>query len=281
MVAGVVALILVGKSLVSLGIVLLMGYPLSTALVVSASLAQIGEFSFILAGLGVAHGLLTAEGMNLVLAGALISITLNPLVFAGADRACQWVRAHPALRRRFEEERQASFAVLEKEMAAAREAAAAKAAAHRTFTPEELLERFPLFTGLTPEQREVLVLHFETRSAQPGERIIRAGEKADVVYFISEGQVEVAVAGQRIALGAGDYFGEMALLHDQPRSADVTALDFSKFVTLNQRDFRQFLRRFPEIRQRIAAQAAERGEKIRQWQEGSGTVAPEATRAAE
>ena len=57
-------------------------YPLSTALTVAASLAQIGEFSFILAGLGLSLGLLPKEGMSLVLAGALLSIALNPLLFA-------------------------------------------------------------------------------------------------------------------------------------------------------------------------------------------------------
>ena len=71
MALAVLLLILVGKSLVAMGIVLLMGYPLSTALFTSASLAQIGEFSFILAGLGVTYGLLPPEGLNLVLAGAL------------------------------------------------------------------------------------------------------------------------------------------------------------------------------------------------------------------
>ncbi|MGB5496751.1 MAG: cation:proton antiporter, partial [Sedimenticolaceae bacterium] len=86
MVAGVVGLIMVGKSLVALAIALLLRYPLSTALTVAASLAQIGEFSFILGGLGLGYGLLDTEGFNLILAGALFSITLNPLVFAGADR---------------------------------------------------------------------------------------------------------------------------------------------------------------------------------------------------
>ena len=61
------------------------GYPVATALTVSASLAQIGEFSFILAGLGIALGLLPPEGRDLILAGALLSITLNPLVFAAVD----------------------------------------------------------------------------------------------------------------------------------------------------------------------------------------------------
>ena len=70
---------MVGKSLAAFAIVLAFGYPVTTALTVSASLAQIGEFSFILAGLGVALGLLPPEGRDLILAGALLSITLNPL----------------------------------------------------------------------------------------------------------------------------------------------------------------------------------------------------------
>ena len=77
----VVLVIVFGKSIAAFGMVLACGYPISTALIVSASLAQIGEFSFILAGLGVAQGLLPPEGRDLVLAGALLSITLNPLVF--------------------------------------------------------------------------------------------------------------------------------------------------------------------------------------------------------
>jgi CPA2 family monovalent cation:H+ antiporter-2 len=85
-VLAVVAVIVIGKSLAACGIVLALGYPLSTALTVSASLAQIGEFSFILASLGVALNLLPASGRDLVLAGALLSITLNPLVFAAIGR---------------------------------------------------------------------------------------------------------------------------------------------------------------------------------------------------
>jgi CPA2 family monovalent cation:H+ antiporter-2 len=77
----VLAVIVVGKSLAALGIVLALRYPLSTVLTVSAALAQIGEFSFILADLGVSLRLLPPEGHHLILAGALLSITLNPLVF--------------------------------------------------------------------------------------------------------------------------------------------------------------------------------------------------------
>ena len=81
-VLAVVLVIVIGKSLAAFAIVLAFGYPVGTALTVSASLAQIGEFSFILAGLGLELGLLPEEGRDLILAGALLSITLNPLVFA-------------------------------------------------------------------------------------------------------------------------------------------------------------------------------------------------------
>lgn len=80
-VIAVVAIIVIGKSLAALGIVLALRRPLSTALTVSAALAQIGEFSFILAGLGVDLELEPREGQNLIVAGALISITLNPFIF--------------------------------------------------------------------------------------------------------------------------------------------------------------------------------------------------------
>jgi CPA2 family monovalent cation:H+ antiporter-2 len=69
---------------------------------VSASLAQIGEFSFILAGLGVALGMLPSEGQSLILAGALISIALNPLLFSAIGPLQGWLREHSKLARQFE-----------------------------------------------------------------------------------------------------------------------------------------------------------------------------------
>lgn len=84
-VLAVVAIIIVGKTLAAVALVMLFRYPLITALTVGAALAQIGEFSFILAGLGLSLALLPQEGMNLVLAGALITIALNPMVFAAVE----------------------------------------------------------------------------------------------------------------------------------------------------------------------------------------------------
>ena len=93
----VVAIIVFGKSLAAFVLVLLFRYPLNTALTVSASLAQIGEFSFILANLGVSLGLLPTEGQSLILAGAIISIALNPLVFQIIEPAQAWIRSRSKL----------------------------------------------------------------------------------------------------------------------------------------------------------------------------------------
>ncbi|MEW6120077.1 MAG: YbaL family putative K(+) efflux transporter [Pseudomonadota bacterium] len=93
-VLAVVAIIVLGKSLAAALLVLAFRYPLGTALTVSASLAQIGEFSFILAGLGVALGVLPDEGQSLILAGALISIALNPLLFGAVEPMQGWLRAY-------------------------------------------------------------------------------------------------------------------------------------------------------------------------------------------
>jgi len=98
-VLAVVLVIVVGKSLAACALVLLFRYPLGTALTVSASLAQIGEFSFILAGLGAALGLLPAEGQSLLLAGALISIATNPLWFSLIGPLQKWLSARSSFAR--------------------------------------------------------------------------------------------------------------------------------------------------------------------------------------
>ena len=85
-VLGTIAIIVLGKSAAAWMIVRAFGHPNGTAVTISASLAQIGEFSFILAGLGVSMKLLPEEGRDLVLAGAILSIFLNPFIFALAER---------------------------------------------------------------------------------------------------------------------------------------------------------------------------------------------------
>ena len=84
-------IIVIGKTVAALAIVLAFGHPLRTALTISASLAQIGEFSFILAGLGVTLGVLLPEARGLILAGALLSIVANPMIFLVLDRLKPWI----------------------------------------------------------------------------------------------------------------------------------------------------------------------------------------------
>ena len=85
-VLGVFAIIVFGKSLAALAIVRAFGRPLEVGLTIATSLAQIGEFSFILAGIGVELGLLPKDGRDLILAGAILSICANPLLFVALDR---------------------------------------------------------------------------------------------------------------------------------------------------------------------------------------------------
>ena len=101
-VLAVVAIIMIGKTIAAMALVLFFRYPINTALTVGASLAQIGEFSFILATLGLSLKLLSIEGQNLILAGALISISLNSFVFAALEPVQRWIRERSNLARLLE-----------------------------------------------------------------------------------------------------------------------------------------------------------------------------------
>ncbi|HAU0183210.1 TPA: sodium:proton antiporter [Legionella pneumophila] len=98
----VAGIILIGKSIAAFVLVLAFRYPLQSALIVSASLAQIGEFSFILAELGVRLKMLPEDGQSFILAGALISIAINPLIFKLINPVHAWIKSHPRLLSFFE-----------------------------------------------------------------------------------------------------------------------------------------------------------------------------------
>jgi CPA2 family monovalent cation:H+ antiporter-2 len=98
----VVAIIVVGKSVAAFLLVLVLRYPAKTALMVSASLAQIGEFSFILAALGLSLKLMPVEGQSLILAGAIISIALNPIVFSVTKPLERWLSNNATLAAKFD-----------------------------------------------------------------------------------------------------------------------------------------------------------------------------------
>ncbi|WP_331344374.1 YbaL family putative K(+) efflux transporter [Cellvibrio sp. UBA7661] len=101
-VLAVVAIIMFGKTIVAVALVLAFRYPLNTALIVGASLAQIGEFSFILASVSMSLGLMESSAQNLILAGALVSIALNSLIFTCIEPLQKWLRARSAYARSLE-----------------------------------------------------------------------------------------------------------------------------------------------------------------------------------
>ncbi len=99
----VISIILIGNMAVGVLLVLLFNYPLGTALTVGVSLAQIGEFSFILAGMGLAMNLIPNEVYSLILAGAILSIALNSFLFNGIEPALVWARKRSHLARKLDE----------------------------------------------------------------------------------------------------------------------------------------------------------------------------------
>lgn len=265
-VLAVLLVILLGKSLVAFAIVLVLGYPITTAVTVSASLAQIGEFSFILVGLGMHLGLLPTEGRDLVLAGALLSITLNPVAFASVEPLAGWLRKRWPLTL-VDAAGTRRLAALQQTLDDAKRAAAAAAAARLSLQIQRLMGAIPMFARLDGAQREELLGLFKPRFASPGERLIRVGDEADRAFFISSGAVEVAVHGERIPLGPGELFGEMALLSGGRRTADVTAIDYCELLVIEEREFRQFAQRCPELHAEIDSVAAQRDEMHRRRSE--------------
>ena len=248
----VLAIIVIGKTLIAAAIVLALGYPMATALTVSAALAQIGEFSFILAGLGIALKLMPAEGQDLILAGALLSITLNPVVFYLMDRLTR--KLAPA---EGEARGTANLRSLERELMKAHIRQEAREA-EKVLKAQQLAESFPMFANLDPHERHDLLSLFKHRTANPGERLIRKGDRAESVFFIAAGQVQVVIGNVKIKLGPGEHFGEMALLSGERRSADVTALDYCQFFTLEKRDFRHFMATHPQVKKAFEETAAAR-----------------------
>jgi monovalent cation:H+ antiporter-2, CPA2 family len=97
LVAATLAIVVLAKPLAALGIVLLLGYPPKVAIAVAVALAQIGEFSFILAALGKSLGILTESATNALVAAAIVSISLNPLLYRLADPLEAWAARHPRL----------------------------------------------------------------------------------------------------------------------------------------------------------------------------------------
>lgn len=124
--------------------------------------------------------------------------------------------------------------------------------------PVDMIARVPLFAGLEQKRLAEIARLLKPRLAVPGERVIAVGERGDAMYFLDSGAAEVRLPGGPIRLGSGDFFGEIALLHHQPRIADVVALGYCRLLVLSAVDFRRLLLADPELRRSIDQVARQR-----------------------
>jgi CRP-like cAMP-binding protein len=125
---------------------------------------------------------------------------------------------------------------------------------------EGVLRGLPLFDGLEPEALEFLGEKMQEVSIPIGGHIVKAGDFAYRFFVILTGTAAVSRDGSALAgLGRGEIFGEMALVDDTPRSADVVATTPMTVMALMSWDFREALARFPLFKQRVEQVMAARG----------------------
>lgn len=123
---------------------------------------------------------------------------------------------------------------------------------------QRMIRNVELFRELSDNGTHALVRQLYPELAVPGERIIAHGERGDCMYFIASGAVEVQLPGANIELKAGDVFGEIALITNEPRSADVTAKGYVTLLVLRRRDFQRLARSIPPLRAHLEQIAKER-----------------------
>jgi voltage-gated potassium channel len=121
-----------------------------------------------------------------------------------------------------------------------------------------MVARVPLFARLDAASIADLVAILKARTVPAGTTVIRKGERGNAMYLIASGGVEVESASGKARLAEGDFFGEMALLSRDPRSATVTATRATDLLVLDADDFLRLVDRLPEIGARVRAVARER-----------------------
>ncbi len=114
-----------------------------------------------------------------------------------------------------------------------------------------LIEKLDILSCLDDRQLDRVAKLLRPRFTVPHERIIRAGDRGDAVFFIASGAVEVRLSARRVRLGSGEFFGEIALLSGRPRQADVVALTYCQLLVLRKVDFERFMTTNPEAREAI------------------------------
>jgi voltage-gated potassium channel len=122
----------------------------------------------------------------------------------------------------------------------------------------ESVSKVPFFAALGPSAIADVTHMLRTMDLPARTMIIRKGQSGDCMYFIATGEVEVDLPGKKIRLGEGAFFGEMALLGNNLRSADITTTTLSKLLVLDLVDFRMLMARHPDLAETIDAEAKRR-----------------------
>ncbi len=150
------------------------------------------------------------------------------------------------------------FESLDEDRALRRQVASARPPLDLGLKLTEMLGKVPIFTGLKEDQIAWLARLLTPELFTPGERIIRAGDQGDKMYFIASGTVDVIVVPDPVRLKTGDFFGEMALLNDKPRNADVVSAGYTNMLVLKRRDFDTLLKAHAGMREKIEEIARKR-----------------------
>lgn len=124
--------------------------------------------------------------------------------------------------------------------------------------PLEMLQKVELFSSLSESQLKLLAAHVKSEMMIPGEFVCKQGTRSDSMYFISSGVLKVCVPEQPVYLANGDFFGEIALLTGQPRTADVISETYSTLLVLKKHQFVKALEAYPEIIKQITSVAEQR-----------------------
>jgi voltage-gated potassium channel len=121
-----------------------------------------------------------------------------------------------------------------------------------------MVARVPLFAELSAAEIAQIMPLLRAQIAGPGANIVRRGEPAHSMYFIAAGEVEIELPDERVRLGSGQFFGEIAVLRQARRSATVTALSRSSLLMLDAHDFRTLMDGEPRIARRVQEMVRER-----------------------
>ena len=123
----------------------------------------------------------------------------------------------------------------------------------------EMLQKSPLWSGLTEKELKVIARSFKEIKYENGDVIVRKGEAGVGFYLIADGTVEVRTDGRVLSrLGPGQFFGEMSLLDGRPRSADVVALEPSRCLALSSWNFNGIISDHPKIALKMLQESARR-----------------------